>query len=142
MCGIVQRFSWFYRWIFSHVDSVFAQSETDKNRLICLGAKDVDVCGNIKLFTEYQLTHAFTKQPQKRVIVLASTHAGEEALLLSQIVLNENDQLIVVPRHPERFEEVHGLLVAYAKSQQKSYERFSVDTSLHNDIIDSLNTKK
>lgn len=130
-----QRFAWIYRWIFSHVDCVFAQSETDKHRLMCLGAKDIDVCGNIKLFTEYHLTHSFTKQPQKRVIVLASTHAGEEALLLSQMVLREDDQLIVVPRHPERFEEVHGLLSAYAKSQQKSYERFSVDASLHDDII-------
>ncbi len=44
------KFAWFYRWIFSNIDVVFAQSEIDKQRLQKLGAKDIKVIGNIKTY--------------------------------------------------------------------------------------------
>ena len=55
----------------------------------------------------------YQKSSSKRVIVLASTHEREEALLLDAIDLEENDQLIVAPRHPERFGLVDALLASY-----------------------------
>ena len=45
------KFRFFYRFLFGFVDCVFAQTETDKNRLESLGAKNVVVSGNIKQFT-------------------------------------------------------------------------------------------
>jgi len=129
------KFRWFYRWIFQHIDLVLAQSEDDKLRLMHLGAKDIDVCGNIKQFQHYKVTNVYTKDPTKRLIILASTHEKEEALILESITLHPSDQVIVVPRHPERFETVGRWLNAYATEHQQSYARFSESTSLTADMI-------
>lgn len=129
------RFGWFYRWIFNHIDFILAQSAEDKERLKTLGAKAVHVCGNIKVFSQYAVSHVYLKAPDKRVVVLASTHEGEEALILSQLTLLPNDQLIVVPRHPERFAKVGRFLSAYAENLGKSYAYLSKQNSLDADII-------
>jgi len=130
-----QRFSFFYRWIFAHIDVVFAQSERDQQRLHSLGARHCVVNGNIKTLQRYEVTNVYPKSGSKRVIVLASTHEREEALLLDAIDLEENDQLIVAPRHPERFGLVDALLASYAMDRGLSYEKFSHSRRLEADII-------
>ena len=130
-----QRFAWVYRWIFSHVDLILAQSELDKQRLQSLGGAKIDVCGNIKAFSTYKVSHVYEKLAGKRVVVLASTHEGEEALILSQIKPLENDQIIVVPRHPERFANADTLLSAYAAQQNKRYACLSEQNTLDADVI-------
>ena len=55
------------------------------------------------------------EKPKARVIVLASTHAGEEEMVLENLNLKENDLLIIAPRHPERFAEVEKIAGDYAK---------------------------
>jgi 3-deoxy-D-manno-octulosonic-acid transferase len=130
-----QRFAWVYRWIFSHVDLILAQSALDQKRLESLGGHTIAVCGNIKAFSTYEVSHVYAKATDKRVVVLASTHEGEEALILSQLTLSQSDQLIVVPRHPERFAKVDTLLGIYAKNQGRSYTRLSEQNALDSDII-------
>lgn len=130
-----QRFAWVYRWIFGYVDIILAQSNRDAERLRFLGAKEVYVAGNIKTFQDYTPTKQYFKKAQKRVVILASTHEGEEELILSHIKLQPNDQLIVVPRHPERFERVNALLNAFALNEGKCYARFSLDMSMAQDIV-------
>jgi len=130
-----QRFSWFYRWIFSHIDLIFAQSPLDEQRLKSLGGQKIQVCGNIKAFTSYEVSHVYFKAVTKRIVVMASTHEGEEALILSHLNLLPNDQLIVVPRHPERFSKVDTFLEAYAKNLGRSYTRLSMQNRLDSDII-------
>lgn len=129
------RFAFLYRWIFGFVDTVFAQSETDKQRLEALGAQDVRVSGNIKTFQRYDVTKQYEKRQDHRIVVLASTHAEEEAFILSQITLLKNDQLIVVPRHPERFGEVELFLKAYAQEQHRSYAKLSDEEPMAEDIV-------
>lgn len=130
-----QRFAWVYRWIFGYVDIILAQSNRDAERLRFLGAKEVYVAGNIKTFQDYTPTKQYFKKAQKRVVILASTHEGEEELILSHIKLQPNDQLIVVPRHPERFERVNIFLNTFALNEGKCYARFSLDMSMVQDII-------
>ena len=130
-----QRFAWVYRWILSHVDLILTQSELDKQRLQRLGGQKIEVCGNIKAFSTYDISHVYAKPAGKRVVVLASTHEGEEALILSQLKLLENDQIIVVPRHPERFDKVDTLLSAYAAQQDKHYACLSEHNTLDADVI-------
>lgn len=129
------KWGWFYRWIFKHIDLVLAQSDEDKTRLMQLGAKEIDVCGNIKQFQRYEVTKSYPKNRAKRLIILASTHEKEEALILDTIGLKPNDQVVVVPRHPERFEKVDAWLHDYARTQQRSYTRFSEHGSLESDVI-------
>ena len=70
------KFRWFYRHLFKYIDVVLAQSETDKKRLIDLGATNVKVAGNIKSVVNYQITKKYQK-PNKELIVAGSTHQGE-----------------------------------------------------------------
>ena len=119
------RFAVIYRWIFRFIDTVFAQTALDKERLESLGARNVHVSGNIKTFQRYAVTHDYQKESNKRVVVLASTHEKEEALILSRIELLPNDKLIVVPRHPERFDAVDAFLKVYAQEKGRSYGRLS-----------------
>ncbi|GAB6074089.1 lipid IV(A) 3-deoxy-D-manno-octulosonic acid transferase [Nautilia lithotrophica] len=111
------KFRWFYKKIFENIDLVLAQSDTDKKRLITLGAKNVKVVGNIKTYFNPKITTKYIKN--KPLIVVASTHANEEKAILDQLPLDEF-QVVVVPRHPERFDEVHKIMENYGKVERIS----------------------
>ncbi len=129
------RFAWVYRWIFRSIDVVFAQSEKDAQRLRYLGAKTVHISGNIKAYAKYSITHNYPKDESRRIIVIGSTHEGEEEMILSQISLRDNDRIIVVPRHPERFEKVGKFLQAFAHKNGKTYNKISLDENIKEDFI-------
>lgn len=129
-----KRFAWFYRWIFSNIDVVFAQSEVDKTRLEELGAKSVKIGGNIKTYKKPEVSKEY-KKPKKRVIVLASTHEGEEEIVLQNLKLLGDDMLIVVPRHPERFLAVDKLLKRFSNSKNLSFSKLSESKSLKTDVV-------
>ncbi|MGM0519197.1 MAG: lipid IV(A) 3-deoxy-D-manno-octulosonic acid transferase [Campylobacterota bacterium] len=128
-----KKFSFLYKKIFKNIDIVFAQSKLDKERLIELGASNVEVCGNIKLWAKPELKNSFKKQKQE-VLTAASTHSGEEKLIL-QAYEKKYGKLIVVPRHPERFDEVYKLIEKYAEKKGLSYSRYSFQKSFDFDII-------
>ncbi len=128
------RFSWFYRKVFQQIDMVFAQSQKDKDRLLELGAKNIIVNGNIKAYQEIEVTKEY-KKPKEEVIILASTHKGEEELIFENLTLEQGKKYIVVPRHPERFDGVNEYLSIVAKNHGLSYHRFSEKNSLESDIV-------
>jgi len=106
------KFKWFYKKIFENIDLVLAQSEEDKKRLLSLGAKNVNVVGNIKTYFKPNITKEYIKK--KPLIVIASTHQNEEELILKELNLNDY-QVVVVPRHPERFDEVYEVMRKFGK---------------------------
>ena len=118
------KFSFFYRYLFKFIDKIYAQSDLDKQRLQRLGAKNIVVSGNIKSAFLPSPSKIYDK-PKERVIVLASTHAGEEELILRELNLSANDKLILVPRHPERFCEAGEILVKFAVKNGLSFAKFS-----------------
>ena len=111
------KFKWFYKKIFENIDLVLAQSEEDKERLMSLGAKNIEVVGNIKTIFSPKITTKYIKN--KPLLVIASTHENEEELILNNIPLN-NYQVVVVPRHPERFEEVYKIMQKYGNVKRVS----------------------
>ena len=133
-----QRIGWFYRLIFRQIDEVYAQSEIDKERLEMLGAKSVQVIGNIKLAEIPKATKALTK-PKNLLICGASTHEGEERLILDAFVkLKEEEplaRLILVPRHPERFSEVSKMVEELASLEHYTWHNYSENEALNSDII-------
>jgi 3-deoxy-D-manno-octulosonic-acid transferase len=137
------KYKWFYKKIFAHIDSIYAQTEEDKERLENLGAKDVIVLGNIKFFSIAKATENIEK-PDGLMVCAASTHKGEESLILEAFKALKDKQptarLIVAPRHPERFAEVHRVLGYYSDLQQWSYRKYSSGRSIKADVtlIDSL----
>lgn len=131
------QFSWFYKKMLSCVEIIYAQSEVDKNRFLALGAKNIEVIGNIKLADEIRHTKEYVK-PLQEVIVAGSTHAGEEQSILEAFVQyrkNHDAKLIVVPRHPERFSSVYELIEKTAKENEFSSHKFSEDQTFDSDII-------
>lgn len=128
-----KRFSFFYKRVFNNIDKIFAQTKLDKQRLEELGAKNVKVIGNIKLAQLPEVTRSFEKQ-NDIVITAGSTHENEEKLILDSYD-RKFGKLIVVPRHPERFDKVNDLIKDYAKKEKLSYHRFSDKEDFSADIV-------
>jgi 3-deoxy-D-manno-octulosonic-acid transferase len=90
--------------------AVCAQSEADAARLRALGAPRVGVTGNLKFDVALDAAQLAAGRDWKRklgrqVLLLASTRDGEEKLLLNEL-RTAPFLTIVVPRHPQRFDEV------------------------------------
>ena len=131
------QFAWFYKKMLERVDIIYAQSEMDKNRFLALGAKNIEVIGNIKLAGEIKKTKAYVK-PDTEVIVAGSTHDTEEESVLKSFVeyrKQSDAKLIVVPRHPERFDSVYELMQQYASIHQLTLSRFSQAQNFETDMI-------
>ncbi len=128
-----KKFSFFYKHIFQHIDKIFAQSEIDKKRLEELGGENIEVIGNIKLASLPKTTKDLTK-PDDIVITAGSTHKSEEELILNSWNRSQG-KLILVPRHPERFEDVFKLIESKYKNSDISYHRYSLRADFNSDII-------
>ena len=98
--------------------AVSAQTREDAERLAQLGAQDVEVTGNLKfdvaVAPELLALGLKLKQwiGQRPVLLAASTRQGEEELVLDACsrMRIEGLLLLLVPRHPQRFDEVAALL--------------------------------
>ena len=111
-----QRFAGFTRATLANVRCTGAQTESDAERMRALGASNVEVTGSIKF--EMQLPEDLHEKAralragfgERPVWVAASTRGGEEEYVLDAFArLREQlpDLLLVlVPRHPERFDTV------------------------------------
>ncbi len=132
-----RRFAWFYRRLFAHVDRVFAQSETDRERLEALGARHVTVTGNLKLGQIPRPTRKLQK-PEGFLVCAASTHEGEEGAILEGFRelkrLRPEAKMVLVPRHPERFEKVWRTVRSFAALQGWSVGRFSESGDLEAEL--------
>jgi 3-deoxy-D-manno-octulosonic-acid transferase len=94
--------------------AVCAQSEADAARLRALGAARVQVTGNLKFDVALDAAQLAAGREWKAkvgrpVLLLASTREGEEKLLLEQLPVDAEFLTVVVPRHPQRFDEVGDL---------------------------------
>jgi 3-deoxy-D-manno-octulosonic-acid transferase len=97
--------------------AVLAQTEADATRLRASGARQVQVAGNLKfeipLRPELTARGRAWQQALGRPVVLgAVTREGEEAMLLQawRGAPRGEAVLVIVPRHPQRFDEVAALV--------------------------------
>ena len=112
-----QRFAALARPAFAALAGVAAQTRADGERLSALGAATVAVCGNLKFDVApaaemLTLGRAWrTTIGARPVWLAASTREGEEALLLAawRRQAPAGALLVLVPRHPQRFDEVADL---------------------------------
>ncbi|GIU01481.1 3-deoxy-D-manno-octulosonic acid transferase [Sulfurovum sp. TSL6] len=133
-----EKIGWLYREIFKHIDEVYAQTAKDKERLESLGAQNVVVTGNIKLAHLPSISKEI-KKPSSLVVCGASTHEGEEALILDAFAVFKKEHpeavLLLVPRHPERFDKVAKMMEDFAETYQVTAQRYSQNAVLSSDII-------
>jgi len=111
------------RRVLHYVDLALMQDAADAKRLSNLGIRGskVKVTGNVKFDQSFNLSEAeLTEEFRRRfaieqdapLIVAASTHAPEEALIIEAFKevwknsAGKLPRLLIAPRHPERFMEV------------------------------------
>ena len=117
------RFRALTRDMLQDLDTVACQAEADGRRFLSLGLPEaaLHVTGSIKF--DLELDAGMREQAaqlrteldaaQRPVLVAASTHPGEDELVLQAFSrvreTQDNCLLVLVPRHPERFDEVFAL---------------------------------
>ena len=133
-----QRFPRLARESLGRLAAIAAQSEDDARRLTALGAGNVRVTGSIKFDVapppaQLELGRAWRREFGERrpVLLLASTREGEENLLLDALAAIDVPELlaVMVPRHPQRFDEVARLLEA----RGMRFQRRSAGTAISAD---------
>lgn len=125
-----QRFGKVIRDAAQGITLVAAQTEADALRIRELGAANVSVTGSIKfdvvipqaaLATGSHLRQQFGVRP---VFLCASTREGEEDMILqafqaARAALPQDVLLLIVPRHPQRFDEVAAMVTERGLSLQR-----------------------
>lgn len=128
-----RRFSALTQPMLQNISQILTQDKASASRFGALGAKDVQVAGNLKFELDVpkastQLANSLKPLLQGRIVwVAGSTHAGEDELLIQayqQLKVQFPQLLLVlVPRHPERFDPVAQLL----QQQQLNFVRRSLN---------------
>ena len=125
-----------------------AQSETDADRFATLGARNVLVTGNLKLDVpappadQAKLEKLMSMTRGRPVIVAASTHPGEEEILIEthRTLAGFFPGLltVIVPRHPDRGNAVAAIVAgAGLRFKQRSREELpAASTDIY--IADTL----
>lgn len=139
------RVRWYGTWLLGRCHVCLAQSAADAERLTRLGAPDVEAAGSTKRDADPlqvnakivgRLREVFEGCP---VLLLASSHAGEEAQLMSALTgLREclpDLALLLVPRHPARAAEVKSLAQYQGLAVMRWTELLRFDTSPSLDVV-------
>ncbi len=141
------RFRSFFRLVFENVDLFCMQSDADALRIKEIGAapEKVIVTGNLKFDQKISMPQSLPAliPPGKKVITAGSTHRGEEEILLEIFTQLRTKYpgllLILAPRHPERFDEVAGLISkAGYECQRRTELRGTIKDVLLLDTIGEL----
>lgn len=107
--------------LLTKISTVAAQNKQDGERFLSLGlpTEHLTVTGSIKFdieLTDKQSLAQLKQQWQlhRPVLIAASTHSGEDEIILSafqRLLKNHSNLLLIlVPRHPERFKTVEELI--------------------------------
>jgi len=125
-----------------NISHVATQSAADKERFIKIGmpSAKVSVLGNMK-FDIHQPEQLITQgkslrqdyAPHRPVWIAASTHEGEEDIILNTHKILKNNLpeslLILVPRHPDRFEIVAQLCHQAGYKTVRRSEQTPIETN-------------
>ncbi|KQW00487.1 3-deoxy-D-manno-octulosonic acid transferase [Rhizobacter sp. Root1221] len=139
-----QRFSALLGPAVRSLHVALAQTHADAARLRQAGVPDVDVCGNLKfdmlidpdLLQRGQVWRAQLGRP---VMLGTSTREGEEPGLLQAwqaLPARRRGLLLIVPRHPQRFDEVAAMVKAAGLrlARRSSWTTIPTDEALAADV--------
>jgi 3-deoxy-D-manno-octulosonic-acid transferase len=134
--------------IFNNFDYVAAQYPSDAKRLRLLGVRkeNMHITGSVKFDISpdeavYKLGRQFKRWigNGRPIMIAASTHAGEDEAVLEAFKLIKQQIpkcfLIIVPRHPERFDSVRHLIEQKGISFISRSETLSNQDSLEHQSI-------
>ena len=135
---------------FSRINMIISQSKQDKDNFVALGANshNVHIDSSLKFdalnFRSSESTFTYDENliKDKKIITCASTHPTEEKILLnSYLALNDDSvHLVLVPRHPERANEVGDFLkkenitFSFLKENEVNHLNIIKDVTIVNEI--------
>ena len=135
----------------ANIDCLAVQNATDGQRFLDLGLKasSMEVTGSIK----FDLTikdaliaqgQAWREQwgAQRKVAIVASTHQGEDEIALAafQTLLSTAPSalLVMVPRHPERFDDVAQLIEAQGLQLARRSQASQLNSQTQVLLVDTM----
>jgi 3-deoxy-D-manno-octulosonic-acid transferase len=136
------------RWAFSNLAGVAAQTEEDARRFERIGVRAPAVTGNVKF--DLPVPDAMIERGERfrerfgggrTIWVVGSTRDGEEALFLDafeRAALPPEVLLVIVPRHPQRFDEVARLVAARGLAVARRSEDQAVGAGTRVVVGDSM----
>jgi len=144
-----KRYRWFRqlaRVALRELAGIAAQGPDDARRLRELGASAVTVAGNLKFdvavpAAQMEVGRSWRAAWGKRPVLLAaSTRSGEEALLLDALgrAVIPDLLLVIVPRHPQRFDEVAALIGRSGFRAQRRTAGVALDAGVRVLLGDSM----
>ncbi|GAA5315027.1 MAG: lipid IV(A) 3-deoxy-D-manno-octulosonic acid transferase [Candidatus Pelagadaptatus aseana] len=116
-----KRFAGLSRELMGYISRIAVQNQADAERFGWIGAREsqLNVTGSIKFDIDVSpqnkdraadYARRWKGQSERPILLAASTHEGEDELLLQahQALLQQRPDLllVLVPRHPERFDRV------------------------------------
>lgn len=119
------KFAPLFRQVMPKLSAVLAQTAQDAARLQQLGAQSVQIMGNVKFDNQLDPIliargRAWKQTLARKTILLASSRDGEEELVLTALRnLPADTLLIIVPRHPQRFDAVAKLIESVGLTYQR-----------------------
>ena len=127
---------------------IATQNDQSSERFLLLGAQQdkVITTGNMKFDNNELSSPEITKSLQnivgeRKVVVFASTQNGEEKQIIqSYLKLKEKPQaiMLIIPRHPERFDEVFNLVNANELNVNRRSDELKCDDMAEFLIGDSM----
>ena len=140
-----KKFSFFFKPVLAQYAGIYMQTQGDVERILDVGAnpKITKFMGNLKFDIKPTMNDDDVKKlantlelNNNRLIVAASTHKGEDEVVLTAYETVKASfpdvKLLLAPRHPERYEQVTELL----KQSDFSFgKRSNNDTFASNEII-------
>lgn len=138
----------FAQYILSLFDLILAQSTETKDYLLNLGAKNVECFGNLKFvasnfnYSEGELIDLKNQLADKSIVMAASTHPGEEEMLVGVYknlkIIYPNLFLIIAPRHPSRAASVLEFLTSAKINVITRSSNQKIDSKTDVFLIDTL----
>ena len=146
-----QKLSWLIKPCLQKFDAILTQSEDNQKNFLALGAnqKNCQVSGNLKfdlkinseVEIKQQLLSTFITD-KRPIWLVASTHPGDEQLVLASLTILKKTHsdllLILVPRHPERFDSIYQLCQKHHFQTVKRSENIEINKADDIWLIDTL----
>ncbi|MGY5761011.1 lipid IV(A) 3-deoxy-D-manno-octulosonic acid transferase [Vibrio cincinnatiensis] len=143
-CRRYQRFQFIFQLFSQHISTLLCQYESDAERFIRLGIdkSKITVTGSVKF--DIEITDEIRRQgsqlrkqlgEERPVWIAASTHQGEDEICLKahrQLLYHSpNALLIIVPRHPERFDSVASLCKEQGFTLSRRTQQYTEKTQVY-----------
>ncbi|MEK7313588.1 MAG: 3-deoxy-D-manno-octulosonic acid transferase [Deltaproteobacteria bacterium] len=148
-----KRLAFLFSPVFDSISFFCAMTKQDAARAAMLGIKEarIAVSGNLKFDTvPPELTSVAKDSIRKNlgigkgvpVIVAGSTHRGEEDILLTAFGRLKKEfldlKLVLAPRHPERFDEVEGIVTKKGISCRRKKKDIGKDLEADVALLDTI----